>query len=98
ECDWLFANQNSEARSAGSSQNELTEQASTVFQSLKEHGASFLTELVRFTQLPKTEVEKALWELVSAGMVTADGFDSLRCLLQDRHRTGGMSRSGAGRW
>jgi ATP-dependent Lhr-like helicase len=96
ECDWLFANHNSTARSATSI--ELTEQASIVFQTLKEHGASFLTELVRFTQLPKSEVEKALWELVSTGIVTADGFDSLRCLLQDRHRAGGMGRSGAGRW
>jgi ATP-dependent helicase Lhr and Lhr-like helicase len=40
-------------------------------------------------------VEKALWELVTIGLVTADGFDALRALLNKRRDA---SRSGAGRW
>jgi ATP-dependent Lhr-like helicase len=33
-----------------------------------------------------SEVEQALWELVAAGLVTADGFDPLRALLDPRRR------------
>src|SRR5262249_1972040 len=62
---------------------------------LKQYGASFLVDLVRFAKLRKSEVEKALWELATMGVVTADGFDALRALLNKRRDP---SRSGAGRW
>src|SRR6185369_16603299 len=51
-----------------------------------------------------TEVEGGLWELVAAGLVTADGFDNLRALLDPRRRRAeGRERSRrprhvAGRW
>jgi ATP-dependent Lhr-like helicase len=32
------------------------------------------------------EVEQALWELVAGGLVTADGFDPMRALLDPRRR------------
>ena len=40
--------------------------------------ASFFNDLVTGTERLKAEVEQALWELVMAGLVTADGFDPLR--------------------
>jgi ATP-dependent Lhr-like helicase len=51
-------------------------------------------------------VNRALWELVAAGLATADGFDSLRALIDPRRKTafqGGMKavrhpRTAAGRW
>ncbi len=52
----------------------------------------------------KSEVETALWELVAAGLLTADGFDNLRALIDPRRRSGqGSGRSArprhsAGRW
>jgi ATP-dependent helicase Lhr and Lhr-like helicase len=55
------------------------------------------------THLP-TEVEEGLWELVAAGLVTADGFDNLRALMDPRRRRAeGRERSRrprhtAGRW
>ena len=47
---------------------------------LQRAGASFFPDIVRATRLLKSEVEAALWELVAAGLVTADGFDNLRAL------------------
>jgi ATP-dependent Lhr-like helicase len=49
-------------------------------------------------------VETALWELVAAGLVTADGFDNLRALIDPKRRSGQGSgrtsrpRHSSGRW
>ncbi len=48
-------------------------------------GASFLGDLVTAIDAPPDDVEDALWELVGAGIATADGFASLRVLV-DRRR------------
>src|SRR5262245_15938784 len=71
---------------------------------LSERGASFFADLVRMTNHLPTEVEEGLWELVAAGLVTADGFDNLRALIDPRRRRAeGRERSrrpphSAGRW
>ena len=73
-------------------------------QFLHRHGASFFTDIVRGTGKLKAEVETALWELVAAGPLTADGFDNLRALIDPKRRAGhGKARSArprhsAGRW
>ena len=67
-------------------------------------GASFFADIVRGTGRLKAEIEGALWELVAAGLVTADGFDNLRALIDPRRRAGHGSgktsrpRHSAGRW
>ncbi|HEY4240039.1 MAG TPA: DEAD/DEAH box helicase [Kofleriaceae bacterium] len=63
----------------------LSSQATTVRDQLARAGASFLADLVAAVPLPPDEVEDALWELVGAGLATADGFASLRVLV-DRRR------------
>ncbi len=78
------------------SSSPLPEEPGVVLQALKEHGASFISDLVQFTGMKKRDVEEALWELVTAGQVTADGFDNLRSLLNNRKKA--LGRSGAGRW
>lgn len=71
---------------------------------LRQHGASFFADLVRGTQKLKAEVELALWELVTAGMITADGFDNIRALIDPKRRSGqgrgsnSRPRHSAGRW
>ena len=71
---------------------------------LRSRGASFFADIVRSTGKLKSEVETALWELVAAGLVTADGFDNLRALIDPKRRSGqGSGRSNrprhsAGRW
>jgi ATP-dependent Lhr-like helicase len=71
---------------------------------LRRHGASFFADLVRGTERLKAEVETALWELVTAGMITADGFDNLRALIDPKRRSGhgrgqnARPRHSVGRW
>ncbi|MCG5052368.1 MAG: DEAD/DEAH box helicase [Myxococcales bacterium] len=87
----------------------LSEPAQSVFRFLQEAGASFLDDLVVGLGLGRNEVETALWELVAAGRISADGFANLRALMPDRRQparprwfgsTGARSsaRFGAGRW
>jgi ATP-dependent Lhr-like helicase len=71
---------------------------------LRASGASFFADIVCGTKRLKSEVEMALWELVSAGLVTADGFDNLRAFLDPKRRAGqgrgraARPRNNAGRW
>ena len=71
---------------------------------LRRRGASFFADIVRSTGKLKAEIETALWELVAAGMVTADGFDNLRSLINPKRRIGPGSpkaprpRHTPGRW
>src|SRR3984885_5804922 len=70
---------------------------------LAQYGAVFAGDLVRGLGAPAEQVNRALWELVAAGLVTADGFDSLRVLIDPRRKAlfqGGLKRprNTAGRW
>ena len=71
---------------------------------LESRGASFFNELVRATGRLASEVEDGLWELVAAGLVTGDGFENVRALIDPKRRRGeGRGRSArprhaAGRW
>jgi ATP-dependent helicase Lhr and Lhr-like helicase len=71
---------------------------------LQQHGASFFADLVRGTGRLKSEVESALWELVTAGIITADGFDNIRALIDPKRRSGqgrasnARPRHSVGRW
>ncbi len=64
----------------------LSEGARSVLEFLRRRGASFFADIVRGTERLKAEIETALWELVAAGMVTADGFENLRSLINPRRR------------
>ncbi len=101
EADWMTphnpaANQ-PEARG-------LSDGARQVLDFLRQRGASFFADVVRGTDKLKAEVETALWELVAAGVVTADGFDNLRSLIDPKRRAGQGSgrtsrpRHSSGRW
>jgi ATP-dependent Lhr-like helicase len=101
ESDWM------QPRLAEEEQNYervLSEGARTVLQFLRRRGASFFADIVRGTSKLKSEIETALWELVAAGMVTADGFDNLRSLINPRRRNAvgapklARPRHTAGRW
>ncbi|MCS6951876.1 MAG: DEAD/DEAH box helicase [Bryobacterales bacterium] len=82
----------------------LSHAARDVLESLERRGASFFVELQRATGRLASEVEDALWELVAAGLVTGDGFENLRALLDPKRRRGqGRGRSlrprhAGGRW
>jgi ATP-dependent Lhr-like helicase len=56
---------------------------------LRARGALFPPELAAQSRRTAREVEEALWELVSRGLVTADGYAALRALLGSRGRASG---------
>ena len=105
ESEWLMEAFHADAASAGPDPFiQLSAVAQDLRRSLSERGASFFADLVRMTNHLPTEVEEGLWELVATGLVTADGFDNLRALMDPRRRRAeGRGRSrrprhSAGRW
>jgi len=100
ESDWMIPR-------SGTSEEEvagLSPHASSILKFVRQRGASFFTDIVRGVGKLKAEVEMGLWELVAAGLLTADGFDNLRALLDPKRRSGQGSartsrpRHSAGRW
>jgi ATP-dependent Lhr-like helicase len=101
QADWMIprhaAGDEAEARG-------LSRGAQEVLEFLRLRGASFFADIVRGTDKLKAEIETGLWELVAAGLVTADGFDNLRALIDPKRRAGqGSGRStrprhSSGRW
>jgi ATP-dependent Lhr-like helicase len=57
-----------------------------VLESLRTRGALFYHDLVAATGRLGVEVTEALWDLVARGLVTADGFGSVRALFSARQR------------
>jgi len=102
---WLLAAFGDEGRTPCSDPLAgLSNVARDLFRALREGGASFFADLVRSANHLPSEVENGLWELVAAGLVTADGFDNLRALMDPhRRRAEGRERArrprhAAGRW
>jgi len=100
ESEWMIPRR--ESTDAGD--YSLSPDAAAVLRFLRQRGASFFSDIVRGTGKLKSEVETALWELVAAGLLTADGFDNLRALIDPKRRAGqGSGRSArprhsTGRW
>ncbi|MGE5647471.1 MAG: DEAD/DEAH box helicase [Acidobacteriota bacterium] len=82
----------------------LSYAARDVLAEIERCGASFFIDLQHATGRLASEVEDALWELVAAGLVTADGFENLRSLIDPKRRRGegrgrhARPRHAAGRW
>ncbi|HEV7521912.1 MAG TPA: DEAD/DEAH box helicase [Candidatus Angelobacter sp.] len=105
EAEWMaLPSVKSAHRDAEQEVRGLGAGAREVLSFLHARGASFFADIVRGTDKLKAEIETALWELVAAGLVTADGFDNLRALIDPKRRAGqGSGRSNrprhsAGRW
>ncbi|HEY2473173.1 MAG TPA: DEAD/DEAH box helicase [Candidatus Cybelea sp.] len=81
----------------------LSHAAREILATVEELRAPFFAEIVRATKRLPSEVEEALWQLVAAGLITADGFDALRSLSDAKRRLGerglrARPRSSSGRW
>ncbi len=84
--------------------------AQAVAEYIRDHGASFFDELVAGVGMLRTQVEEALAELVSLGIVASDSFVGLRALLvpsemrklsaggRRKRRTVAYGVEDAGRW
>jgi ATP-dependent Lhr-like helicase len=100
EADWMIPR-----RAEGEDElRGLSEDAEAVLDFLRRRGASFFSDIARGTGKLKDEVETGLWELVGAGVLTADGFDNLRSLIDPKRRSeassgrNALSRQHGGRW
>jgi ATP-dependent Lhr-like helicase len=99
DADWLIAPDAARPDTTG-----LSHAAQEALQALSSRGASFFADLVKATNRLPSEVEDALWELTAAGLVTADGFENLRALIDPKRRRGEgrqskhRPRHAAGRW
>jgi len=101
DAEWMLARQGG---ISSENMKGLSPVSKDVRDFLKARGASFFADIVRGIRKLKAEVESALWELTAAGVITADGFDNLRALIDPRRRAGqGSGRSArprhsVGRW
>ena len=104
DIEWLMPPPDEEAGGGEGPGCVLSHPAEAVREALRRRGASFLRELVHESGRLASEVEDGLWELVAAGLVTADGFDNLRALIDPKRRRGegrfraARPRHAAGRW
>jgi ATP-dependent Lhr-like helicase len=101
DADWLRPHHPG-AEDSGTS--FLSPVAQAVLELLKQRGALFFPDMVRATGRLKAEIETGLWELVAAGLVTADGFENLRALVTPKSTSGNgigkvrRPRHAPGRW
>ncbi|MFZ0883873.1 MAG: hypothetical protein WAN14_10775, partial [Candidatus Acidiferrales bacterium] len=101
DSEWMISQHST---NGGDETAGLSPAARDVLAHLRQRGASFFPDIVRGTGKIKAEVETALWELVTAGMITADGFDNIRALIDPKRRAGhgkghnARPRHSAGRW
>jgi ATP-dependent Lhr-like helicase len=101
DADWMPCRQHN---TESDGQRGLSRGAKEVLDLLASRGALFFADIVRGTRKLKSEVEADLWELVATGMITADGFDNLRALIDPKRRAGQgrgrtmRPRDSGGRW
>jgi ATP-dependent Lhr-like helicase len=99
ETGWMAIHQQKAEQSDFS---RLSHAAKSIYEYIEAKGASFFTDIVRGAGRLGAEVETGLWELVTAGLVTADGFDNLRALIDPRRRLDRrrrlQARYSGGRW
>ncbi|MGD0442789.1 MAG: DEAD/DEAH box helicase [Edaphobacter sp.] len=72
---------------------------------LQQRGACFANDLQRIANLTRQQTQHALWELATAGLAAADGFDQLRACMDPRRKSTTTenpgkrpTRNSAGRW
>jgi ATP-dependent Lhr-like helicase len=75
---------------------------------LLQRGACFSNDIQRLLQFTRPQTQHALWELATAGIASADGFDQLRGMMDPRRKAAAQTpaslakraaaRTTAGRW
>ena len=106
--DWLPSALAAKSIDEAKLQQALSPEALCIRNTLHERGACFASDLQRMCVLSKQQTQNALWELATAGIASADGFDQLRIMMDPKRKplvaepvTNGVrraTRSTAGRW
>ena len=106
DLEWLVAASRAEADPVEPETGATAE----VLEVLRERGACFAADLVDATNRLPDDIDRAVWDGVSRGLLTADGFGAIRARVNGgggRRETRRLSRlmtravaasSGAGRW
>jgi ATP-dependent Lhr-like helicase len=89
----------------------LSPEAQQIRALLDRRGAAFAADLQQHSGLTKAQTSTALWELATAGLASADGFDPLRAMIDPRRKPASAAqtpsvslrkristRTSAGRW
>jgi ATP-dependent Lhr-like helicase len=86
----------------------LSEDGLAVRDLLRQRGACFSNDLQRLLGLSRPRTQHALWQLATAGLASADGFDQLRGMMDARRKAAAnapaslnqraAARTTAGRW
>ncbi|WP_254059605.1 DEAD/DEAH box helicase [Granulicella sp. L46] len=108
--DWLHHALASKSIDETTLTQSLSPEAQTIRALLATQGAAFTTDLQRVSGLTKLQTTTALWELATAGLASADGFDQLRSMMDPRRKSAttapaptslrkrAAARTTAGRW
>ena len=73
----------------------LSPEAQQIRSMLSERGAAFSADLQRLSGLTKLQTATALWELATAGLASADGFDQLRAMMDPRRKSVAVAQTAA---
>ena len=73
-------------------EDPATGAAAATLDALRQHGALFFDDLAAASRQLPAQLEEALWDLVARGLVTGDGFSSLRQIMTP---AGSSRRAGA---
>ena len=108
---WLRAALAAKCVDEGVLAQTLSPEAQQLRALLAQRGAAFAADLQRTSGLSKLPTSNALWELATAGLASADGFDPLRAMMDPRRkplaaaqtlpvslRKRAAARTTAGRW
>ena len=106
--EWLPAALAAKSIAEDKLQQALSPEALCLRDTLRERGACFSSDLQRMCVLSKQQTQSALWELATAGIASADGFDQLRIMMDPKRKplvaepvangARRATRSTAGRW
>ncbi len=103
--DWLPHALSQQCVEEAKLQQALSPEALQLRALLQQRGACFSNDIQRILNLSKQQTQHALWELATAGLAAADGFDQLRAMMDPRRKSASTdtpgkrtTRSSAGRW
>jgi ATP-dependent Lhr-like helicase len=92
--DWLHAALAAKSVDESILTQSLSSEAQCIRALLQRHGAAFTADLQRISGLTKLQTCTALWELATAGLASADGFDQLRALMDPRRKSATTEQRG----
>jgi ATP-dependent Lhr-like helicase len=93
--EWLHAALEAKCVDEAVLAQSLSAEASQLRCLLAQQGACFTADLQRLSGLTKLQTTTALWELATAGLASADGFDQLRSMMDPRRKSAALEQTSA---